>query len=505
MKRYLVVLAFCAWLVSGCGDNGDPLNPLFNTTNTGVAPIAVDDDFDSLGNSTLNFGANSIFGNDTRNGATILAFDANSTNGGTVALNADGSFDYTAPTNFTGVDQFTYTLQNPFGTSQATVRIQIDQMVRYVNNSFGGGDGSQAAPFATLGQALAAARPNEIIFVFRGNGNSAGSGGNLQNGQQLIGESLGLQFQGRQVVAPGQSPLITGTIEAASNNTVAGFDLQNPSGDGVTASNGSELTIRDNQISNISGNGVDLFNVGGTNSISNNSFVGIGGDAIFGQWAGSASINIIDNIFNDDDSSDPDDAIDLQASAGTLTVQANGNSSEPLNSGAAYNNGVELEVSGNGSIAYVGSNNTLRNTSGNAFMAISGDNGILSTSSSSLVTSGGLETSFLSEGAGNRQHLIRNSNLSDDVATQIAILNTGPANATIAVRNTVVSGQMLFAQDGIGTTCLDIEGSTAVAIAAVAANGTLQIEEAASLSARNNKTQVTSAGVTNVDDGTCNI
>ena len=41
---------------------------------------------------------------------TVTAFDAVSTNGGTVSVNADGSFSYTPATNFNGLDTFTYTI-----------------------------------------------------------------------------------------------------------------------------------------------------------------------------------------------------------------------------------------------------------------------------------------------------------------------------------------------------------------------------------------------------------
>ncbi len=81
-------------------------------------------------NTTLNVpdGANDLLANDALGFpvATISAFDATSTQGGTVVVNANGSFSYTPPSAiFTGTDQFTYTLQNTAGSSVGTVTVAV--------------------------------------------------------------------------------------------------------------------------------------------------------------------------------------------------------------------------------------------------------------------------------------------------------------------------------------------------------------------------------------------
>ena len=57
---------------------------------------------------------------------TITAFDALSTNGGTVVNNGDGTFTYTPAADFNGSDSFTYTITDTDGeTSTATVTIAV--------------------------------------------------------------------------------------------------------------------------------------------------------------------------------------------------------------------------------------------------------------------------------------------------------------------------------------------------------------------------------------------
>ena len=52
-----------------------------------------------------------MLSNDGGAGLTVTAFDAASANGGTIVMNADGSFSYTPPAGFTGDDTFTYTAE----------------------------------------------------------------------------------------------------------------------------------------------------------------------------------------------------------------------------------------------------------------------------------------------------------------------------------------------------------------------------------------------------------
>ena len=91
-------------------------------------PIAQDDNFITNLNTPLSIAPAGVLANDNdadSDPLTVIAFDAVSTNGGTVVVNADGSFDYTPAVGFTGVDNFTYTISDGNGGS-ATASVSID-------------------------------------------------------------------------------------------------------------------------------------------------------------------------------------------------------------------------------------------------------------------------------------------------------------------------------------------------------------------------------------------
>lgn len=76
-----------------------------------------------------------------------------------------GAAGVTGPTGPAGAAGVT----GPTGPTGATGSIEADPYNLYVqSDAASGGDGSQAAPFQTIEQALAAARPNGVIHVLRG-------------------------------------------------------------------------------------------------------------------------------------------------------------------------------------------------------------------------------------------------------------------------------------------------------------------------------------------------
>ena len=95
--------------------------------------MAINDTYNATRNTVLNVvAASGVLFNDTGTPApTAVPIAAGSTTGGgTVTLNADGSFAYTPLNNFTGTDTFTYTATNgqpPFNATdaQATVTITV--------------------------------------------------------------------------------------------------------------------------------------------------------------------------------------------------------------------------------------------------------------------------------------------------------------------------------------------------------------------------------------------
>jgi VCBS repeat-containing protein len=75
------------------------------------APDAVDDFYSTGQDVPLNVPAPGVLGNDTDADGDSLSASAGGTSaqGGTVVMNADGSFSYTPPAGFSGTDTFTYT------------------------------------------------------------------------------------------------------------------------------------------------------------------------------------------------------------------------------------------------------------------------------------------------------------------------------------------------------------------------------------------------------------
>lgn len=107
-------------------------------TVLGNPPIASNDSFNTPNSTALSVAAPGVLANDTLNGAVIASYGASSGNeqssigattptaqGGTVGLNANGSFSYTPAGGFAGVDSFKYVLMNSAGSSTATVNITV--------------------------------------------------------------------------------------------------------------------------------------------------------------------------------------------------------------------------------------------------------------------------------------------------------------------------------------------------------------------------------------------
>jgi nitrite reductase (NO-forming)/hydroxylamine reductase len=102
-------------------------------TQVGVnnPPVANDDGYPAVINTTLNIAAPGVLGNDDdADGDPLTAVLETDVSSGSLALNADGSFDYTPGTDFTGEDAFTYYADD--GTDQsaspATVTITVEDV-----------------------------------------------------------------------------------------------------------------------------------------------------------------------------------------------------------------------------------------------------------------------------------------------------------------------------------------------------------------------------------------
>ena len=91
-------------------------------------PVAVDDAYTTTMNTLLTIVIGSgVLQNDFDDDIlTVTAFSAASVQGGAVLVNANGSFTYNPPVNFTGNDTFTYTItDSDLQTNSATVKIRV--------------------------------------------------------------------------------------------------------------------------------------------------------------------------------------------------------------------------------------------------------------------------------------------------------------------------------------------------------------------------------------------
>lgn len=180
------------------------------TPNT--APVAVNDSYIGTKNTVLNISAPGIFGNDTDDVAfTLDTFDATSANGGTVVVNADGSFSYTPPTGFVGVDAFTYTIKDTPGlTDTATVTIEV----RDPNNPVANNDGIYVT---RRNQNLVIAAPGVLANDTTGVGTLSAVAGSFPTAQ---GGTLNLAADGSfTYVPPANYTGIDSVVYTASNGS----------------------------------------------------------------------------------------------------------------------------------------------------------------------------------------------------------------------------------------------------------------------------------------------
>lgn len=140
----------------------------------------------------------------------------------------------------------------------------------FVDNARSPGNGSFAAPFATILAATAAAAPGDIIYVLRGTG-SYREQVVLAEGQLLAGHGADLAglLEARAIAAPSDLPALAAppailggegdALTLANGSSVAGIRLSSTSGRALVATNASgTLTVRDVTIDTATGTAVAI-------------------------------------------------------------------------------------------------------------------------------------------------------------------------------------------------------------------------------------------------------
>ena len=97
-----------------------------------TAPVAIDDGYSTPQDTVLNVAASGVLGNDTdADGDPLTAVLDTDVTGGTLTLNADGSFAYTPDTGSTGFDSFTYHAND--GTADSNI-VTVDLTIEAPNS-----------------------------------------------------------------------------------------------------------------------------------------------------------------------------------------------------------------------------------------------------------------------------------------------------------------------------------------------------------------------------------
>jgi VCBS repeat-containing protein len=265
-------------------------------TITGVddGPIAVNDSFDVIGNTSLYAGttrpaaepakaiSGSLLANDTDPDSPAASLsvqpvtDAPTTLGGTITIEADGNFTYRPDDGDTGVsDTFTYTLTDGMAAATGTLTLPISGQVWYVKSG-ASGDGTSDGPFGTLAAAQTASGTGDTVYILAG-GSLAG-GYTLDSSERLIGEAAGLSVDGVQLHAAGTRPGLTGGISGGAGvdgATIAGLAAAGLDLDGTTGT----TSVSDLSVTTTGATGIHLNNAGTVN-VSSTSVTTTGAPAI---------------------------------------------------------------------------------------------------------------------------------------------------------------------------------------------------------------------------------
>ena len=340
-----------------------------------ASPIAFDDSYTAAGN--VPFTGVAMLNNDAEPlGPEGLALNAGTaiqntgvafatTQGGSVTLNANGTFTYISAVGFEGVDTFTYTLRDTGLDAVAgnaddlsgtgTVSITVGPSVWFIDNTAApGGNGTQASPFNSIAAFnLAQGTANgpdagDFIYLRFGTGTySEADGINLATGQTLIGQGQNLVVNGVtiEVGSAGLTPTIqvTGADEGvllAQNNTLSGFNISttNAAADGIEDGGGTVGTLT---ISNVSiagtGQAVDI-DQGGTLNVTLASVTSTGSSEEGIQLAGVAGSFTASTVSLNGMTGD---GIDLDNNSATVAINGGtiGNSNDPGGIGVDINAG----------------------------------------------------------------------------------------------------------------------------------------------------------------------
>lgn len=188
--------------------------------------------------------------------------------GGTVTIQADGSFVYSPPVGVTEqTDSFFYWMQEgASNASRSLVNLPISNIVWFLDlNDDGSNTGHFDNPYQSIadfmneqGGGTGLPAPGHTIFIYDQGDNDPYDGLlRLLDDQTLLGEGFGLTIDTREIVPAGTRPILVNSqfaigesqgdtvIQLADRNTVRGLEIQAPNLHGIYGFDVSGPTLID--------------------------------------------------------------------------------------------------------------------------------------------------------------------------------------------------------------------------------------------------------------------
>ncbi len=377
------------------------------------------------------------------------------TESGDVTLNADGSFTYNPAPGFSGTDSFTYSVQDTDANlDSATVSITVGQVVWFINNSLGAGDGRFTSPFNSIAAYTASTLDEAGDYIFIYHVASAYTGTiTLLNTQQLIGHGVGLTIAPNLSIAAGTRPTIA-NITLANGNTVRGLNVSTSSGTGISGASVGTLTINNISVTNTNGVGVSL--AGGALAVTFDKISASGGanGIVLSNTTGSFAVTGTGGTCTAADTSG--------CSGGTISglTGADNSTTTPGGTGVVLNNANNVSLTR--MYIHDASNYGIRGTSVNGFTL---DNSVVSGVNGTNVASPYNDSSILFDNLSGTS-AITNSDISGGFFRNIHVDNT-TGTLTLTVNNDKIHNtgatqgdDGLFVEIGGGNATLTVTNNT---------------------------------------------